>query len=260
MQRGVPMKQSTDHNDNLGGRNPSTRHNITRVVGILGGMGPYATVMFMKNILDMTDAKKDWDHVHTIVDNNTQIPSRSRAILYDELSPYDAMLDSCKKLERYPVDVIVVPCNSAIYWVKEIENKISVPIFNTVGVAVNAIKNLENCCKIVVLAGAVSYQTDLYKSAVEKEKMEYIKLAHNMQSQVEALIEKVKLTGGNEVSQLQKEFSSMIDDIVELTAADAVILGCTEFTYFKDYDYALPIIDSSYELALRTIKYAKGML
>ena len=72
--------------------------------------------------------------------NNTKIPSRSRAILFNETSPLADMLASCKKLESYPVDVIVIPCNSAIYWMEEIKNQINIPILNTVEVAVNALK------------------------------------------------------------------------------------------------------------------------
>ena len=231
-----------------------------KVIGILGGMGPYATVMFMKNILDMTHAEKDWDHIHTVVDNNTQIPSRSRAILYNEASPYEATLASCEKLLSYPVDAIVVPCNSAIYWIKEIESRMMVPVFNPVDIAVRTIKDMHGCTKIVVLAGAVSYKTELYKNTVEKEGIEYIKIPYKLQSQIEEFIEKIKLTGSNEISKLQPEFSCVVDDIVKLTTADAIILGCTEFTYFKDYDYVVPRVNSSYELALKTIEYAKGNL
>ena len=238
--------------------NISEQINPSKVIGILGGMGPYATVMFMQNILDLTNAKKDWDHIRTVVDNNTQIPSRSRAILYNETSPYDAMLKSSKKLESYPVDAIVVPCNSAIYWIKEMEMSVSIPIFNTVEVAVKATRNTHNPTKVAVLTGTVSYQTDLYKTTVENEGIEYIKLAKNIQSKVEGLIEGIKLTGGNDNLQLQQDFASVIDEIVNLTSAESIILGCTEFTYFKNYDYSVPVVDSSHELALQTIKFAKG--
>ena len=37
-----------------------------KVVGVLGGMGPYATLLFYENILNLTDADKDWDHVHLV--------------------------------------------------------------------------------------------------------------------------------------------------------------------------------------------------
>jgi aspartate racemase len=233
--------------------------NSSKVIGILGGMGPYATVMFMQNILDLTNAKKDWDHIRTVVDNNTQIPSRSRAILFNETSPYDAMLESSRKLESYPVDAIVVPCNSAIYWIKEIEESLSIPIFNIVEVASKAIRNIHNPEKVAVLTGAVSYQTDLYKTSVENEGMEYIKLPNNIQSKVEGLIESIKLMGGNENLQLQQELSSVIDEIIKLTSVEIIILGCTEFTYFKNYNYSVPVVDSSHELALKTIKFAKGI-
>ena len=41
-----------------------------KVVGILGGMGPYATVMFFQNLLELSPAIKDWDNLRIIIDNN----------------------------------------------------------------------------------------------------------------------------------------------------------------------------------------------
>ena len=99
-----------------------------KVVGVLGGMGPYATLLFYENILNLTDADKDWDHVHLVIDNNTKIPSRTRALLFGEKSPYDCMLESCEKLENYPVDIIVIPCNSAQNWIPDLQKKIKTPI------------------------------------------------------------------------------------------------------------------------------------
>ena len=45
--------------------------NSSKIIGTLGGIGPYATVMFMNDILEMNNAEKDCEHIHTIVDNNT---------------------------------------------------------------------------------------------------------------------------------------------------------------------------------------------
>ena len=56
--------------------------------------------------MNITDTKKDWDHIRTITDNNVKIPSRSRAILYNEESPLEKMIESCLQLQKYPVDII----------------------------------------------------------------------------------------------------------------------------------------------------------
>ena len=97
-----------------------------KTIGILGGMGPYATLMFLKNILSLTKADKDSDHIRTITDSNIDIPSRSRAILFNEVSPLNGMIDSCKKLKNYPVDAIYVPCNSADFWLDEVQKSIKI--------------------------------------------------------------------------------------------------------------------------------------
>ena len=137
-----------------------------KVVGILGGMGPYATVLFMKNLLDLTSAGKDWVHIHTVVDNNPHIPSRSRAVLYNEASPLDAMVDSCRRLQKYPVDAIVIPSNNACFWMSELQRRVKTPIVDTIDVAAEALLNDRSLERVTALGGMVTYLKDLYKSSV----------------------------------------------------------------------------------------------
>ena len=110
------------------------------VVGILGGMGPYATLMFFQKILDLTPAKKDWEHAHLVIDNASHIPSRTRHFLYGESSPVPEMIKCCKRLERYPVNFIVIPCNSATFYLKEIIPHINVPIVSIINTTVDSLK------------------------------------------------------------------------------------------------------------------------
>ncbi len=65
-------------------------------IGILGGMGPYATVHFYKRILELTPIIKDKDHFRIFIDSQVKIPSRTRAILYNETSPVPEMIKSIK--------------------------------------------------------------------------------------------------------------------------------------------------------------------
>jgi len=67
-------------------------HNKNITIGVLGGMGPYATLHFLKRILDLTPVTKDRDHFRIITDNNVKIPSRTRAVKYGEKSPVDDMV------------------------------------------------------------------------------------------------------------------------------------------------------------------------
>jgi len=227
-----------------------------KVVGIMGGMGPYATVMFLKNILELTDAKKDWDHIRTITDNNVKIPSRSRAILYNEESPLEKMIESCLQLQKYPVDIIVIPCNSACFWVSEIQRKVKIPIINIVDIATETLVVSYQPSRVTVLGGLVTYQKDLYKNSIERFEMEYVKPSEKLQVKIVQMIETIKL--GVEIDSLKQQFSKIIEQLIKKHKIDGVILACTEFTLFKSLSFSIPIIDSSLSLAQFVVDYVKN--
>ncbi len=221
--------------------------NSQKIVGILGGMGPYATIEFMRNLLDITPAKKDWDHIRTVVDNNPHLPSRSRAILYNEESPLDGMIESCQKLQNYPVDLIVIPCNSASYWVDDIKKEVHTPILSIINATANALSDHNLVDKVVVLGGMTTYLKELYRDKIESLGIKYINIDEATQNGVVELIEKVKHNSNIDKSQV--EFSELVSRIVAQYNANGIVLGCTEFSFFKDFDYPVPIFDSSLELA-----------
>ncbi len=226
-----------------------------KTIGILGGMGPYATLMFMKNILDLTDAEKDWDHIRTVTDSNTYIPSRSRAILYNETSPLEGMLDSCKRLQRYPVDIIVIPCNSACFWVEELRKDVKTPVINIVNTATETLMTAHNAKRIAVLGGMVTYLKDLYRNSIERLGGEYVKHDEEFQHEVVEIIEAVKLQKG--MRSLKARMRRIVAALQRKSDTDGVILACTEFTGFKDVDYPVPVVDSSSALARFVVDYAK---
>ena len=229
-----------------------------KVVGVLGGMGPYATLLFYENILNLTDADKDWDHVHLVIDNNTKIPSRTRALLFGEKSPYDCMLESCEKLENYPVDIIVIPCNSAQNWIPDLQKKIKTPIMSIVNITAEALFNKVNCTNVAVLGGYVTYEKELYKEAIEGFGAKHIKISSDLQKRTMKIIEKVKLFEQDNNFKLQKDFIDLIKDIATKEDIDALILGCTEFSFFKEIKLAVPFVDSSTEYARFVADFANS--
>ena len=68
--------------------------------GILGGMGPGATVDLLQRVIANTPAEDDADHIHLLVDNNPQVPSRIKALIDgDGESPVPTLIAMAKKLE-----------------------------------------------------------------------------------------------------------------------------------------------------------------
>ena len=95
--------------------------NNKKLLGIIGGMGPEATSLFFKKILDFTDARIDQDHIPLIIYNYPQIPDR--VLWYNNIgnSPVPYIIEGMKKLESIGVDLFAIPCNTAHIWFDEIK-------------------------------------------------------------------------------------------------------------------------------------------
>ena len=84
------------------------------IVGIIGGMGPEATIDLMARIIELTPATEDSDHIHMLVDNNPKVPSRIDAIVNRApIDPTPTLVAMAQGLERQGADYLVMPCNTA---------------------------------------------------------------------------------------------------------------------------------------------------
>ena len=79
-----------------------------KTIGIIGGMGPMATVDLMQKIIQATDAHEDQEHIHILVDNNTDIPDRTAAILGRGPSPLPELLKSAERLTAQGADFLIM--------------------------------------------------------------------------------------------------------------------------------------------------------
>lgn len=89
---------------------------MLRKVGVLGGMGPLATIDFMQKVIGATGATRDQDHVPMIVHSIPQIPDRTEAISAGTDAPFRGLLEGIRVLERSGAELIVIPCNTAHAW------------------------------------------------------------------------------------------------------------------------------------------------
>ena len=77
-----------------------------KTIGIIGGMGPLATVDLFGKIVNLCDCKTDLEHPRVLIDSNTNGPDRSPAILRGGPSPLSDMVRSALTLERGGADVL----------------------------------------------------------------------------------------------------------------------------------------------------------
>jgi aspartate racemase len=99
-------------------------------LGVLGGMGPEATSYFFQYLIKATPAKKDAEHIKTIIYSNPQIPDRTQAILGKGTSPVEEMTKTAQALEKLGVNGIFIPCVTAHYFLEEVQHNIGVPILS----------------------------------------------------------------------------------------------------------------------------------
>jgi len=226
--------------------------NKEKIVGILGGMGPFATLEFFRQILLNTPAKKDWEHFHIIIDNNTKIPSRTRALLYNETSPAPMMIESINRLADNGADFVVIPCNQAHFWYEEIQPKIKIPWLNMISVTADVIKKRRKK-KPLILGGWVTIEKKLYSRFIPQSQY----LTNDLNKIVYQVIEEIKLTM-NLSPQLKKKFLDAIDSVKK--DIDSIILACTELPIiFTSGDVCgIETINANTEYIQALIRYAKG--
>lgn len=228
---------------------------MEKVIGILGGMGPLATVELFKRIVLKTPAKKDQDHPRIIIYNNPKIPDRTAYILGKGENPLPELIDSAKKLEKWGADFIIMPCNTAHYFADEIQKAIKIPLINMVEETAEYIKTL-NLKKVGLLATDGTIKGMVYHNALLKRGIEIAVPDKNGQRELmDAIYEGIK--AGN----LEWGREKMLEIAKKLEKrGEGLIAGCTEVSVvLRQEDFDIPLIDPMDVIAEKAVKLAIGL-
>lgn len=225
-----------------------------RVIGILGGMGPAATLALYERILALTSAERDQDHLHVIIDSNPKIPDRTAAILGKGESPLPAMIESAKALKRAGADFLVIPCNTAHHWLADLQKAVSIPIIDMIGETTSLIaSHRPPLRKIGLLATSGPLRTDLYHNALRKKGIEVITPSTEEETQVMDAIHRIK--AGDHTVKV-----AILDVVQRLLdcGAEGIVPGCTELSLVVgENDLACPLFDPLSILARKAVEWAK---
>ena len=110
-----------------------------KTIGILGGMGPEATLNCFSRIISSTPAKNDQEHLRVIIDSNPKVPDRTAAIIAEGESPVPVLVAGCRALQQAGADFIIIPCVSAHFFLDEIQQQIELPILSIFDVVAETI-------------------------------------------------------------------------------------------------------------------------
>ena len=200
---------------------------MLKTIGIMGGMGPAATVDLMNRIISMTDAASDQEHIPMVVDSNTRIPDRTEAIFSRGESPVPEMLASAKRLEAAGADFIVIACHAAHHFVPEIRDKISIPILEMPDETAKLLK-IKGVDKAAVLATDGTVESGLYGAALERFGILPVYPDEEQQKTVMSLVYDYIKKGVTDVEDLPREEMTNIVGDLSNKGAQVLLLASTE--------------------------------
>ncbi len=226
-------------------------------VGVLGGLGPGATLDFFAKVLENTPAATDQDHVHLIIDNNPQVPDRNAAVAGTGPSPAPMLAEMAKRLENAGADFLVMPCNAAHAFEDAIAGAVSIPFVSIIKETRDEVMRSFPDIKCAgVLASSGCIDAELYKRAfVDKGVQIVVPTGADRDTFMQLLC---KIKSGNQSGDIKRTMQVIAAGLIA-RGAEIIVAGCTEVPLVLDEtDVARPLVNSTDVLVTRTIDYAQG--
>ena len=222
------------------------------ILGVLGGMGPYASETFYRLVNQFTEAKRDQDHLRMMLWSDSSIPDRTEGILKGEEEPvYQALLAGMRRLERAGCTAVAMTCNTAHHFAERLQAELSVPMLDMVKLVA---EEAEGFCtpQVGLLATDGTIQTGLYQKALAERGLKTMVLPPELQERVMHLIYD-ELKQGKPGSW---ETFDPVDNYLRKSDCGCVILGCTELSVFRQNHPMVPFyIDTLETLARAAIEH-----
>jgi aspartate racemase len=223
-----------------------------RVVGIIGGMGPEATVELMHRVTVRTRAEDDEDHVHLLVESNPKIPSRIAHLIEGTgRDPLPEILRVARNLQGAGADALAIPCNTAHHYAEQVQAAVTIPLLHMVKLAVARIAAANPQARVGLLASTAVHRVGVYERALAERGLEVI-LPHR-QDDLMALIRGVKRgETGAEPSRRLAEIGAELGEHCEIA-----LIACSELSLISAHlATRVRVLDSLDVLADAIVEFA----
>jgi aspartate racemase len=228
-----------------------------KVVGIIGGLGPEATVDLMTRVIRATPAGDDQDHIRMIVDCNPKVPSRMKAILEGTgENPAPALVAMAQNLAAWGADFLVIACNTAHLYLDRIREAVPVPVLNMIDLTVDrAVSENPDIRKAGLLASWTVIRPGLYQAAFEKRGVALLHPSPALQDRLLTAIRRIKTGhyGPPEREALKEAAHELMEQ-----GAEVMIIACTELSVIGE-GLGMPtrMVDASQVLAEAIVQTVK---
>ena len=196
------------------------------MIGVLGGMGPLATVDFFNKVLAATPAKGDADHIPLLIQSDPRIPPRPAAILNSGRSPLPELLAGRDRLIALGATALAMPCNTAHYWYADLVRGCSVPFLSIVDASIGEIGKLTKAgAPIGIIATRATLATKIFDAQLQSAG--YTPMLPDDDMMEKLVLPGIELVKAGQVVQ----GGQLIEQAVQVLlnqGAGVVLLACTE--------------------------------
>ncbi len=204
-------------------------------IGVVGGMGSYATLNFFERYLNLFKADKEWDRPRIVIDNRCTMPSRVRAILYNEKweEVVAELADSIQHLISFGCDRIVLACNTSHVFLEDVYKKVPeaknyvVHIIDSLVQEISRDKDLSQK-EFALIATEGTILSGIYQRYFDKYGLKILIPEEETFSMLRNYIEAVKTNRYND--DVLQGFANFLKE----QPSNNIILGCTEFPVIYD--------------------------
>lgn len=225
-------------------------------VGIIGGMGPAASLDLYAKITSLSPATKDQEHIPLVIDSNPQIPDRSAFLLGRGEDPLPYMLASANRLKNAGCEAIAIACNTAHYFADEIQSQSGLEVLHIAKIATKALKeNFPNAKDVAVIATTGTINAGIYDKILAQNGLNSLPLSPQSQYEIMSCIYDGVKAG--EIKRYVPTFRQCLAGI----HADVFIAACTEIPLFLPYldeNIRALFVDATLELAREIVKFANS--
>jgi aspartate racemase len=199
------------------------------MLGVLGGMGPLATVDFVRKVVQNTSADCDQHHIPTLVCSASNIPDRTAAIVGEGPDPLPAMLDALRRLERAGATFIAIACNTAHNWHGALQEATSVPILHIADAVLDELisRNVREGI-IGILATTGTLQAGIYQDRLSRHGF-----ACRLPARQDEVMRAIRLVKAGRVGEAGAILRDQVSMLIS-AGCRCVVLACTEIPVALD--------------------------
>ncbi len=228
-------------------------------LGIIGGMGPEASQVMYGEIIGLTDAARDQDHIDIVLYSHASMPDRTAAIREGRGEELGRLLAAdARKLRDFGADIIAIPCNTSHSFIWAVEKSVDIPVVNMVEeTAEYILRTRPEAGRVGILATDGTLAAGLYHDALRRRGIEPFVPDEKRQKIVMSLIYD-QIKAGQKGS---REDFAAVDYYLKKNGCDAAVLACTELSVFRaNHELDSYYVDAMRVLAERCVTLCGGRL